>query len=195
MQGEADPAPVFEHAFRASVFSRERRYRLTVDALEWDDGEKRGSVPLRDVTQVRIFHQPGGGFTRTMRRTIVSTRSAGTIMLSSNHYVRLAKIEDRPESYLPFVEALVARVAAANPQARFVAGHGWGLWLLWLAVLIGSILVLALTVLVFLGGGAPWQAAIYVAILIGYLPIGWQVVRGSRPRIVDPRALPAGTFD
>ena len=184
-----------EHAFSASIFARERRYRLTGEPLEWSDGREAGRVALRDVVGVRVFQQPGGGIGPRMRRTVVRTRDGGRVVLGSNHYVRIGHIEDRAATYRPFVAALVERVAARNPQALFQVGHHWLLWLTWLVVMVAGILVALLAAVVAFKGESPWQAAIYVPLVLAYIPMAMVVVGGSRPRRVDPLAMPAGTFD
>lgn len=184
-----------EHAFKATVFARERRYRLTGDALEWDDGEKHGAIALRDVVRVRVFRQPGGGMGPTMRRTIVHARDGGKVLLASNHYVSLGHIEDRADTYRPFVAALVERVAARNPQAVIQVGHHWLLWLTWLVLMVAAIFVTVLAAVIAFKGEAPWQAVIYVPLVLAYIPMALRIVGGSRPRRVDPHAMPAGTFD
>ena len=57
------------HAFRPTIFSRELRCRLGPDALEIDDGVATRTIPYASVASVRIYRQPGGGFSPPIRRT------------------------------------------------------------------------------------------------------------------------------
>lgn len=183
------------HKFRANIFAREREYRLAEGSLDWSDGEKRGTVPLRDIVGIRIYQQPGAGMGPTMRRAIVRTRAGKTILLASNHYVRFAVIEDRAATYRPFITGLVQRLAVQNPQAKFLVGHAWGLWVTWLVLLFASVGMLILAVWVFVHEDFPWKAMLYIPIVLASVPAALLIVTRSRPRQVDPKAMPPGTFE
>ena len=49
------------HAFRPTIFARERRFLLRDDALVVDDGEATRTIPLAQVVAVRVYRQPGAG--------------------------------------------------------------------------------------------------------------------------------------
>ena len=188
---EAPPA----HAFRPTIFSRERRFRLAERALEFDDGASVRAIPYADVAGLRIYRQPGGGMGPTIRRTVLRLASGGTVVLQSTHYAGFAKIEDRAQSYRTLVAGLVERVLHANPQARVAVGHSPLAWSVWLALLVAAIAVIALGLVLLVRRDFPLAALVYVAVVVAFVPTLWRVVRTSRPREGDPRALPMGILD
>lgn len=183
------------HSFRPTVFSRERHYQLHDEALLWTDDEVQRSAALRDVASVRIYRQSGAGLGPTIRRAVLLLRSGDKVVLQSTHYVRFGVIEDRAGSYRAFVGALLERIVAANPQAKVIFGHSWLMWTIWLAVLIGAVLVLAGSLLLFITHDFPLEVLLYLGIIVAFLPVTWRVVSTSRPRVGNPQALPAGILD
>lgn len=183
------------HAFRPTIFSRERTFRLRDDALVVDDGAAPRTIPLANVAAVRIYRQPGGGMGPAIRRAVVTLVGGDTLVVQSSHYLGFARIEDRAASYRALVGALVERVARANPAARVTVGHSWLAWSLWLALLVGAIAVLALGAIVLVQREFPLAVLLYVGIVAAFVPTMWRVVRDSRPRAGDPHALPVGIFD
>ena len=183
------------HAFRPTIFSRERGFRLGADALVVDDGNGSRTIPLAHVAAVRVYKQPGAGFGPAIRRAIVRLADGATLVVQNTHYLGFARIEDRAASYRAFVTALVERVARANPAARVTVGHSWLAWSMWLALLVAALAMLALGVAVIASRDFPLEAVLYVGIVAAFVPTMWRVVRDSRPRVGDPHALPAGLLD
>ena len=74
-------------------------------------------------------------------------RDGARATLWSTHFAGVADFEDRAATYTPFVRALVARVAAANPACSFRAGTRplsyWAGQLFLLAMAILAIWVIA----------------------------------------------------
>jgi len=183
------------HAFRPTIFSRERGFRLGADALVVDDGSERRTIPLAQITGVRVYKQPGAGFGPAIRRAVLTLAGGATLVVQSTHYLGFARTEDRAASYRAFVAALVARVARANPGARVTVGHSWLAWSMWLALLVGALAVLGLAAVLVASRDFPIAAVLYVGIVAAFVPTMWRVVRDSRPRASDPNALPAGLLD
>jgi hypothetical protein len=183
------------HAFRPTIFARERTFRLGDDALVVEDGATTRTIPLASVVAVRIYKQPGGGMGPAIRRAIVTLAGGETLVVQSSHYLGFARIEDRAASYRAFAAALVERVLRANPSARITVGHSWLAWSLWLALLVGAIAVLALGAILLVQREFPLAALLYIGIVAAFVPTMWRVVRDSRPRAGDPHALPAAIFE
>jgi hypothetical protein len=188
-------AATIAHAFRPTIFSRERRFALGPSALEIDDGGAPRAIPYADVAALRIYRQPGGGFGPAIRRTVLSLASGATVVLQNTHYLGFAQIEDRTDSYRALVGALLERVLHANPLARVVVGHSRLAWSVWVALLAATLAVFALGFVVLWRGDFPVMALLYLGIVGAFVPVMWRVVRDSRPREADPRALPAGILD
>ena len=184
-----------EHAFRMSLIGRERRFRLGDDALEIDDGVGTQAIPFAGIAGIRLYKQSGASFGPTIRRTVLTLSDGGTVVLQSSHYVSLGTFEDRVESYRALAGALVARVTAANPQARVTVGHSWFAWSVWFALLVGALAVLALGAVLLVRRDFPVAALLYLGVVVAFVPLMWRVVSRSRPRLRDPRALPAGILD
>jgi hypothetical protein len=182
------------YTFRRTLFGQERTYRIEGDTLVWNDAKEEGELRLTDVKLVRIYDAPGArmasgativpGFVRLDLRT----DDGRAVHLESRHIVKAATFEDRSATFHPFVDALFAAVAKANPRVRFVEGMPWSLWGFW-AVIFGISAVagvcgalFALTTLI----TAQWIAAL--ASLAFGLSFGasaistFAVLRAQRPR-------------
>jgi len=181
----------FVHAFRPSIFSTERSYRIGPDALEWKDARQDSRVAYSEVARVNISSMtPPLG--QAQSRCVLHPRSGGKIVLSSASYKRLGVIEDRSESYAPLVRELMVRIATVNPDTVFIAGQPWGLWLFWLILLIASALILLGGAILAVMGQFPLAAAAGFMIVVLGIPVGWRVVRHGRPHPFDPRTLLEG---
>jgi len=179
------PAGEVTHVFRASLFGREQRFTLAGSALRWLDGPRQLEVPLSAIARVQIYHAPASGG-RTIRRTVIRLQDGRKLIVQSNHYVRLATFEDRVESYGAFVHALLDGLTAVNPHAEVLLGPPTGLWVTYLALLIASGGVLTAGLILWMVGSFPVSTAVTFALLAGFLPLCWRVVRAGRARRADP---------
>jgi hypothetical protein len=111
---------------RANALEYEAIWRLQPDALELQGGPTAGPdvvlrLPYRDIVGVRLSYAPSR-FDHARYRCDLRMRSGQQIAILSTHYAGIADFEDRAATYGPFVRALIARVAAANPSASFRSG-------------------------------------------------------------------------
>ena len=113
------------YSYRPHVLSAKRLYRLEPDRLVWSTDRRHGHVAYSDVEQMRVFKARFLGSATTYWNCVLLPRSGGKIRLGAADRVGLRAVEDRSDSYFPFVRELEARVAAANPQLRVVAGQTW----------------------------------------------------------------------
>ena len=181
----------FVHAFRPSVFSTERSYRIGPDALEWKDARQGSRIAYSEVARVNISSMTPP-FGQAQSRCVLHPRSGGKIVVSSTSYKRLGVLEDRSENYARLVRELMVRIATVNPDTVFIAGQPWGLWLFWLILLIASTLILLGGLILAVMGQFPLPAAaVFMIVLLG-IPVGWRIVRRGRPHPFDPRTLPEG---
>src|SRR5262245_43449847 len=122
---------------RANVLEHEAIWRLTPDALELrggpldlqdslaagQDGTMR--FPYGDIIQVRLYCAPTAysglryGCALRLRRHM---QLGPNLEIQLAHYTGAGSFEDRAAAYVPFVRALVTRVAAANSSAHFRVG-------------------------------------------------------------------------
>jgi hypothetical protein len=180
------PAPLsLTYSYRPSIFVSERTFRLGHDSLDWQDGREKGSLAFAEVTRVRVYNIPSSSV-RTLR-CVLRSRAGQNTVLDANHYLGFNSIEDRSKSYLPFEEALVAGIAATNKQTIFIAGHHWALFLFWVFIFLGILIVLLGSTIVFFQGQMPYQATGIVGLVALFLPVTWHNLRDGRPRYFDPR--------
>jgi hypothetical protein len=110
--------------------------------------------------------------------------------IQSTHYTGIGSFEDRAATYTPFVRALIARVAAANPSARFRAGRHPVLY--WVGSIVGLVAMVALVFML----SERWGDALWIkfAIFLLFIPLliahamGWG--RKNWPRRFAPDAIP-----
>jgi len=115
---------VFSYSFRPNVLVPERHYLLTPDRLTWT-GDKQGSVAYRAVVKVKVYQTRFWGSSKSYWTCILYLYGGRKIHLGAAHRSRGRVVEDRTPTYIPFIKELEARIAAANVNARFVAGRGW----------------------------------------------------------------------
>jgi hypothetical protein len=117
------------YSFRRSGLSRERTYRLGPDALEWSGAGQDGRIAYAEIEALRFQkYRVRGTLAATVKRLwscVVSCRTGPRVILLPTHYVRSGVLEDRSAAFYPFVGQLMARVRAANPDARFGNQDDW----------------------------------------------------------------------
>jgi len=212
-----DTASAPTHASRANIFQTEARWRLGADALMHEGGEPAEApwwaralriflrviwpwtgikiepggaarFPYASITEVRLSFDPTRFDTRRYRCDVRSSDGAGTLW--STHFAGVGDFEERAATYTPFVRALVARVAAVNPNCTFRAGTRplayWAGQLFLLAMAI-----LAIGVIAMVGGSAlsevTWGK---IFVVLGLIPLAFNYARKNRPRRFAPDAIP-----
>jgi hypothetical protein len=189
-----DAAAPPAYVARANVLEHEAIWRLTSDALELQGGPAAGSdavmrLPYRDIASVRLSYAPSR-VDSVRYRCDLTMRSGRRLAILSTHYAGVADFEDRAATYAPFVRALIARVAAANPSARFRSGKNpvayWAEHLFLLAMVALLVFVLSVT------GFAPLSESSWAkfAVIIGFIPLLIVYTRKNWPRSFKPDAIP-----
>lgn len=113
------------YLFRAAIYAPERRYVLTARQLEWQSGERWTRLAYDEISSVTVFKSRFWGSSATYWTCVLTTRAGQRIRLGAANRVGFRKIEDRTPTYIPFIKQLEARIAAANPNARFETGRHW----------------------------------------------------------------------
>jgi hypothetical protein len=177
------------HNVRNSLIDKERTFTLGPDALHWRETQgSEGRIPYADVRDMRLiaYTSPiGESFQCALRG-----KSGGKVKLRSAHYRGLNDFEDRTATYAPFVKALAERVAAAAPDAKFIAGST-GLWIVWLTVgvlFLGVIVLLILSLFEGLPPAGPWIIALVVCLIAA--PLMWRRLGEGGAKTFDPAAPP-----
>jgi KDO2-lipid IV(A) lauroyltransferase len=113
----------FTYSFRPGRFARERTYRLRADRVEWQDGRRGGSVPYAEVARVEVCKERFLGSSASYWRCVLYPKAGRKIRLGAASRSGLRGVEDRTETYIPFIKELEARIATANPRRMMVDGE------------------------------------------------------------------------
>ena len=180
------PLPRVTHAVRKGVHEREeRRWTCTPDTLEVTQHGRTTSIPYARITALRLRFEPGRFATnRCMAEVVTDTGLSAAI--DNQHWAGVARFEDRSLTYRLTIEALLARLRAANPQARLETGQGAMLWL-GMGCLMVALLGLFLAVLTI---GGPGIAMVKLAILAFFVPTMVRYLRANRRRVLPITADP-----
>jgi hypothetical protein len=178
-----------EYRRRASLTQTgEDLWRAYPDRLEQvgPDGALRMTVPYRNVQAVRLAFAPGRFQTSRFVMELQGTRSQ--LVLSNMHFVGIGNFEDRSETFLPLVRAVVAGIAAANPAARFTAGERPAFYWLMLAfnAFAFGMLALLLLTLPIVPGNISASVMIKAVVILFTLPLLFSWAMNSRPRRFNP---------
>src|SRR5579862_3111012 len=119
----------YVHSFRRSIFAPERTYRLGTSGLEWRDNASSGAVAYADIVAVDEYKSKvWGALSAELPRRfdyVLDCRDGSKIALNSIHVVRFGVAENRAASCAAFVTELNTRIAAANPNAKFLNKLSW----------------------------------------------------------------------
>ena len=186
------PAADYKYSFRLSLFSKLASYRLTDHSLVWSEGGRGGELAFSDIRRIRIYASPGARQAPPFRRCVITPRRGRARVLSSSHLDGIS-FESRMKSYQPFVEELLSRVAAGNPNVEFFHGYSIGLWIAYVvlfAVFVASFLgngLLAVMSLMDRDAAGSIAFGFLSLIMLGLMAVFWRLVRRNRPRRYDPR--------
>jgi hypothetical protein len=182
------------HVARAGMLEPEAIWRLAPDALELTGGGTAGPgatvrFPYAEIGEVRPSFAPTRSDAFRYRCDVQLKSGLGAAILST-HYLRVGDFENRAATYVPLVRGLVARVAAANPSCRFLAGQRpFAYWSE--HVFLAAMLVLLALVLLLVGGtGLSDLVLVKLALLACFVPLAIRYARKNRPRNFLPDAIP-----
>ncbi len=156
--------------------------------FSWSGKKSQGHFNYSEIVTIRL--EWAASRADTLRHACHVVRFNGwTETIVSTHYAGPMNFEDRRAGYSAFVRSLIARTAKANPSCRFVAGASMVSWLGSMAILGGSLILLALVLML---TGVP-TAGIVIAkliILAWLVPLGIAWIRRNRPRDFTPPDIP-----
>jgi hypothetical protein len=185
-----------EHRLRETLLATgERIYRLEDDRLSViePDGAER-TIELAAIRKVALGANPGR-YNAFRHVATLSLADGTTLRMSNCHFRGLADFEDRSDSYRAVMEALLGRLAQAQPQLPVRTGSTPLAY--WTQVIGVALLFLALAyvLLAFLPAGGPsaWQW-LKLAIIVGMLPVFVLWLRVRRPRHGTAAVLPPGSL-
>jgi hypothetical protein len=164
-------------------------FTLEGDRLVVDNGRKVQEVRLGAVEVVRMTYEPRS-FAQKAFQTRIRMKDGKTFSFSSINWRSLIEAERLDKDYRAFARTLFDAVARANPDARFVAGRSWWVWVGTAILAAASLLAMAVFTWRALQAGAMPAAGMGVFFaLVGI----WQLeplVRLNKPRSFTPDEPP-----
>lgn len=184
---DADPTT---YRLRANALVGTRTYRLTDEALTWEEeGKKLDGVFYDDIAGVRLAFAP----TRVARnryRAQIIFRQGGMAELFNTDYRGFAAFAEQNAAYAAFLAELHKRLAANGRNVVFRQGNSpWG-FVLNVALTVFIFVSIALAFVLLFTWGGPWVAVVKLAIVLFFVPVLIRYIRRARPATYDPLALP-----
>lgn len=187
MSESSDPAV---YAARANAFVGRRTYRLTEDALTWEEeGKPLDSVFYDEIAEVRLAFTPSRVATNRYRAQVVF-RAGGMAEFYNTDYRGILSLEEQNATYASFVRELHRRLAAKGKDVNYRTGNSR----------VGYILNVALTVFIFVMVAVAflmlgtyefvWIAAVKLAIVVFFIPVLIRYIKRAKPGTYDPLAIP-----
>jgi hypothetical protein len=182
------------YRLRANAFVKPRSYRLSEDALTWEeDGGKSGGVRYDGIAEVRLAFAPTRIATNRYRAQIV-LKAGGTIELFNVDCRGLADFADLSGEYIAFVTELHKRLAVHGRRVIFRQGNSVAGFVGNVAMTIFVFVMIAAAFLLLFSWGGPLVAVVKLAILLFFVPLLVRYIRRARPGTYDPLALPAAVL-
>lgn len=179
-----------DYAFGANAFARDRVFRLTDDALVWqDEGGRIDGAHYDDIAEIRLAYAPTR-IARNRFRTQVIFRQGGMVELFNTHYAGFADFAERNAAYAAFVTALNRRMAERNVPAVYSKGSSPAAYAGNVALTVFIFAMIGLAIVLLFNFGLVWIAVAKLAIILFFVPTLVRFVRRSRPAGYDPRAIP-----
>jgi hypothetical protein len=184
--------PVTYHRRRSAMSRSEREWSVEPDALVTRSsyGAERRYL-WKDFASIRLCHEPARH--RPWRYVLeLQPKHRRKITIDNAHYAGPRDYKDRSETYTPFVRAVAARIAAANPKARALIGETpkrYFFLLLLALVGLGGLAFTLIAVRTPLDQFA-FAPLIKFAVVVLMLPFFWRWVIKAMPHGVPMDAIP-----
>ncbi len=178
------------YRLRANAFVKPRTYRLTDDALTWEeDGGKRDGVFYDGIAEVRLAFVPTRISTNRYRARIIF-KAGGMAELFNTDYRGFADLAEHNAEYVAFLTELHRRLAAHGKDVVFRQGNSVGQFVFNVALTIFIFVMIALAFLLLFSWGGPLVAIVKLVIVLFFVPVLVRYIRRARPGTYDPLALP-----
>lgn len=184
----ADGGP--SYVFRENAFAKRRTYRLTADALTWEeDGGPLDGVFYDDIAEVQMTYAPTR-FATNRYRTQIIFRQGGMVNLFNTDYAGIGDFPEKNAEYAAFVRELHKRLAAHGTNTVFRKGNSTVAYALNLALAIFIFAMIALAFVLLFNFGLMWIAVVKLIVVLVFVPVLIRYIRRVRPESYDPLALP-----
>jgi hypothetical protein len=182
------------YRLRANAFVKPRVYRLTEDALTWEEEGTRLDGAFYDgIAEVRLAYTPTRFATNRYRAQIIF-KAGGMVELFNLDYRGIANFADVSAEYAAFLAELHRRLAAHGTDVIFRHGNSVGAYIANIVLTVFIFAVVALAVLLLFTWGGPVVAIVKLVILLFFVPVLVRYIRRARPGTYDPLALPAAVL-
>ncbi len=182
------------YRLRANAFVKPRTYRLTEDALTWEeDGGKTDGVFYDGIAEVRLAFAPTRVATNRYRAQIIF-KAGGMAELFNADYRGFADFAEHNAEYVAFLTELHRRLAARGKDVVYRQGNSVGGFIGNVAISVFIFVMIAVAFLLLFTWGGPLIAIAKLAILLFFVPVLVRYIRRARPGNYDPLALPAAVL-
>lgn len=106
---------------RSRSYGPERTFTLHPDSVAWQDRQSQGSLAFTDVHKIHVFKERFFGSSATYWACVLTSKAGAKLKLGAAHRAGFRSIENRTNTYIPFIKELESRLAAANPEVEFAA--------------------------------------------------------------------------
>lgn len=177
------------HRVRVSALEKESNWTLMGDTL-WisTEGQPDIPIPLAGIVTVRLSYDPSRYQTKRFRCHLYNANGK-CATIQNDSYMGIADFEDRSESYVALLHALIPRIASLNPRCVFKTGTSnlswWGQAIFLLGIF--SILIL---MLIFLYTAIGSLAIVKLVIIAFMVPIAIRWFLRNKPKVFHPHQIP-----
>lgn len=176
------------HSARANKFVKECTFQLGETALSWQLDGQQGRMAFADVREVTL--NPDLTFASKQAQCVLRDASGREVTLTSHHFEGLGNFKDRSHTYTPLVRALLKRVAAAAPQAKFTSGSTTKLMM---ALALGFVFAVLFSLLIMAQlGVASFNNGVIIVVFVAtvFAPAFWYAYKGGGTQTIDPANPP-----
>jgi hypothetical protein len=179
-----------EYAFRSNAFVNRRRYRLTDDAMVWEeDGKPLDGVFYDDISEIRLAFAPTRWSTNRFRARIIF-REGGMAELFNMDYIGIGNFNALDAQYNAFLRDLHRRLADRGTATVYRLGNSTGGYIAnWLLIIFIAAMLALIFVFLFTIGLGP-LALVKLVVILFFVPVLIRYIRRAKPGTYDPRAIP-----
>ncbi len=178
------------YSLRANAFVSRRIYRLTGDALTWEEeGKALDGVFYDGISEIRLAYEPTRAATNRYRAQIIF-REGGMAELFNLDYQGMYDFPDQSRAYVAFLRELHRRVAAAGKPVHYRQGHSIRVYIVNLLLTAFIVAMIAIAFVLLATIGLIWIAAIKLSILLYFIPTLVLYIKRAKPGTYDPLAIP-----
>jgi hypothetical protein len=186
----AAPVDPTVYPLRANAFVNRRLYRLTGDALTWEEeGKPLDGVFYDGIAEIRLAYTPTR-LARNRYRAQIIFREGGMAELFNTDYRGIADFAEQNEEYAAFLRELHRRVAAAGKPVLYRQRNSMGGYIANMLLTVFIFAMIALAFVLLLTIGMIWIAVVKLMIVLYFIPTLIRYIKRAKPAEYDPLAIP-----